>query len=66
MMVAGYYKNQIPPPRIEYRYIPKNFTEEQYQQMPIMSAYGQLFTKADPWSTSIGYPATFFRRKEEF
>lgn len=66
MTVIGYYRTNTPPPRVEYRYIPKSFTDEQFERLPLMGIYGDLFTKADPWAVSIGYPATFFRKKEEF
>lgn len=55
-----------PPPRIEYRYIPQTFEEQQTERLPIMSVYGDLFYKPSPWTESIGYPGVFFNKKEAF
>jgi hypothetical protein len=54
------------PPRIEYRYLPQTFNQEQYQQMPIMATYGDLFYKPTPFEESIGYPGVFFNKKDPF
>ncbi len=62
----GQAKNQTPPPRVEYRYIPKSFTQEQFERLPIMSIYGKLFTHQDPWTNQEGYPGYYPRKKEEF
>ncbi len=59
-------KNDCPPPRIEYRYIPKSFEQEQYDRVPILATYGDLFTKATPWEQAIGYPSIFFDKSEKF
>jgi hypothetical protein len=65
-IIMGNQKYSCPPPRIEYRYIPKSFDEEQMERVPILSTYGKLFTKASPWELSIGYPGIFYNKKEEF
>ena len=52
------------PPRIEYRFIPQTFEEQQYQQLPIMATYGKLFTHTSPWEDSIGYPGIFYDKQE--
>lgn len=53
MIGVGYVKSnmQCPPPRIEYRYVPKSFNEEQQVQTPIMAMSGMsdMFGKEDPW-----------------
>ena len=66
LIFNGQSAMNCPPPRIEYRYIPQDFTYQQYNQMPIMATYGKLFTDANPWEQSIGYPNTFFNKREEF
>ncbi len=66
IIIYSQAKNECPPPRVEYRYIPKSFTEEQFDRLPIMATYGKLFTHASPWEKSIGYPNVFFNKKEEF
>lgn len=65
-IVMGQNNNSCPPPRVEYRYIPRTFDQEQYDRTPILATYGKLFTEASPWEESIGYPGTFFNKKEEF
>lgn len=67
-MMINYGRNQssTPPPRIEYRYIPRNFETEQYLQTPILDTYGKLFTDASPWEESMGYPGIFMNKKEDF
>lgn len=54
------------PPKIEYRYIPRTFEEEQLDRVPILATYGKLFTHSDPWETSVGFPGVFYNKKEEF
>ncbi len=53
MIGVGYVKSnmQCPPPRIEYRYVPKSFNEEQQVHTPIMAMSGMsdMFGKEDPW-----------------
>ena len=52
LMVKGYtenYKN-CPLPKIEYRYIPRNFYEEQITENNLKSLYSDMFNKPDTWS----------------
>lgn len=56
--------NYCAPPRVEYRYIPQTFEEQQMERMPIMSVYGDLFYKPSPWTESVGFPGVFFNKKE--
>ncbi len=53
MIAAGFITNnlQCPPPRVEYRYIPKTFTEEQQVNTPLLSITGiyDMFEKDSPW-----------------
>lgn len=66
MIIIGNKKFSCLPPRVEYRYIPRSFTAEQYDRVPILATYGKLFTHADPWEESIGYPGIFYNKREEF
>ena len=56
MIGVGYVKSnmQCPPSRIEYRYVPKSFNEEQQVHTPIMEMSGMsaMFGAEDPWLTS--------------
>ena len=65
-MIMGNQKFDSPPPRIEYRYIPKTFEEEQYDQVPILATFGKLFTHSSPFDDSIGYPSIFYNKRENF
>ena len=52
LMVKGYtenYKN-CPLPKIEYRYIPRNFYEEQITENNLKSLYSDMFNKSSTWS----------------
>ena len=37
-------------PKIEYRYIPRNFYEEQITENNLKSLYSDMFNKSDTWS----------------
>ena len=65
-IMKGQSQLECPPPRVEYRYIPKPFIDQQYERLPILATYGKLFSHASPWEKSIGYPGTFYNKKEEF
>jgi hypothetical protein len=53
MIGVGYVKSnmQCPPSRIEYRYVPKSFNEEQQVHTPIMAISGMsaMFNNEDVW-----------------
>jgi len=67
ILIGQKYNNEFcPPPRIEYRYIPRSFEQEQMDRVPILATYGKMFTRASPWEESIGYPGIFYNKKEEF
>ena len=65
-IMMGERHNICTPPRVEYRYIPRTFEQEQVDKVPILSTYGDLFTKATPWEMSVGYPSIFYNKKENF
>jgi len=44
-------KRICPPPKIEYRYIPRTFYEEQVNSINLKNLYSGLFDKPDTWST---------------
>lgn len=51
LIAVGYIKtNQFcPPPKIEYRYVPRTFEQEQNNPIPIMSVHGKMFKKSSPF-----------------
>lgn len=59
MVAIGFVQNnqQCPPPVIQYRYVPKTFTEEQQVQTPLlsMSSIYNMFEKDDPWYVERSY-----------
>tara|TARA_Y100000385_G_C13104576_1_gene646721 strand:+ start:1256 stop:1552 length:297 start_codon:yes stop_codon:yes gene_type:complete len=52
LMMKGYTESykQCPLPKIEYRYIPRNFYEEQITENNLKSLYSDMFNKSDTWS----------------
>ena len=45
--------NECPAKKIEYRYLPKTFKEEQESPVPIDDIYGTMFAQASPWVGSF-------------
>ena len=52
LITTGYTRNHknCPPTKIEYRYIPRNFYEEQVTETKLTNTYSDMFNKADTWS----------------
>jgi hypothetical protein len=59
-VVVGYNKsNQIcPPNRVEFRYIPRTFEQEQEVPIPILSTFGKMFQDEDAWMKVQGYASS--------
>jgi hypothetical protein len=52
LLTVGYtqnYKN-CPLPKIEYRYIPRSFYEEQVSSVNLKNLYSDMFNEPDTWS----------------
>ena len=47
------------PPRVEYRYVPRSFTEEQSVSTPISSVFGKMFSDRGPWEKINGFIDTY-------
>jgi hypothetical protein len=62
LVAVGYVKSnlQCPPPRIEYRYIPKSFEDEQNVHTPILSMSGMysMFQDDTPWIQNRSYASS--------
>ena len=58
-IVIGYINQiqQCPPPRVEYRYIPRTFEDEQNDPVKVTKLFKNMFESTDPWygSSRIGY-----------
>ena len=49
---------QCPPPKVQYRYIPKTFEQEQSEEPNLTSTYNDMFTKDSPWMNSVSESKT--------
>lgn len=49
---------KCPKPYIEYRYVPRSFTEEQEQPVPIENIFNKMFSNSSPWMMSRGIGLT--------
>tara|TARA_B100001989_G_scaffold209689_1_gene158813 strand:+ start:475 stop:729 length:255 start_codon:yes stop_codon:yes gene_type:complete len=51
-VITGYMENykKCPLPKIEYRYIPRNFYEEQISETNVKNIYSDMFNKSDSWN----------------
>ena len=47
------------PPRVEYRYVPRSFEEEQSVDTPILSVFGQMFSDRGPWQKYNSFIDTY-------
>jgi hypothetical protein len=56
LITIGYVKtNQFcPPQKVEYRYIPRTFEQEQNNQLPLMAIHGKMFKDISPLENSYG------------
>jgi hypothetical protein len=50
-IVVGYVNQikQCPPPKIEYRYIPRRFDEEQNDPPKVTQLFRNMFEEPTPW-----------------
>jgi hypothetical protein len=58
-IVVGYI-NQIkkcPPPKVEYRYIPRTFEEDQNNPVKISELFNTMFVEPTPWLDKISSSA---------
>lgn len=52
LMVTVGYVNQLhkcPPARIEYRYVPRTFQEEQENPIRVSQLFNNMFQEPSPW-----------------
>lgn len=45
--------NICPPTKIEYRYLPRTFKEEQESPVPINDVFNSMFEQSSPWVGSF-------------
>lgn len=53
LVVVGYTENykKCDIPKVEYRFIPRNFYEEQVTEHNLKNMYSDMFNKSDTWQT---------------
>ena len=54
-IVIGYINQakKCPPPKIEYRYIPRTFQQDQDNPVKVSELYHTLFTQPTPWIRGV-------------
>lgn len=60
-LVVGYVNQlkQCPPPKVEYRYIPRSFEEDQNDPAKVSQLFRTMFEMPTPWIA--GYRLGFIR-----
>ena len=59
-ITMGYSKQQGEiPPKVEYRYVPRTFEEENASSPPLLSVFGNMFSDRGPWQKLNGYVDTY-------
>ena len=48
-----------PDPKVQYRYIPQTFDQQQNQEQHITSDYSDMFAKQSPWINSVIQSSNF-------
>jgi hypothetical protein len=51
--------NHCPPPKIQYRYIPQTFDQQQREEQHLASKYKDMFEKDSPWLSGAVKPKDF-------
>ena len=54
-----------PPPKVQYRYIPKTFEQEQNEEHHLTSTFRDMFDKDSPWLNNANTPTNFNTGKIE-
>ncbi len=56
LVLVGYVRSQqeCPPTKIEYRYVPRTFVEEQEDPTPISEIFAKMFIEPSPWIRHSG------------
>lgn len=50
-VIVGYVssRRRCPPAKVEYRYVPRTFVEEQEQPVPVEEIFAKMFREQQPW-----------------
>ena len=51
LMVAGFIKSQrhCPPAKVEYRFVPRTFIEDQESPVPVTDIFAKMFFESSPF-----------------
>lgn len=51
LIVLGYIKAtyHCPPRKVEYRYVPRSFIEDQKEPVPVTDIFAKMFYESQPW-----------------
>ena len=59
-ITMGYSKQQGDiPPKVEYRYVPRTFEEENASSPPLLSVFGSMFNNRSPLELARGYKNSY-------
>ncbi len=61
LIVVGYIQSNqhCPPPIVQFRYVPRTFTENEDTPIPVLSIFGKMFDEPSAWQKSVGYASTY-------
>jgi len=67
-IILGYQKqlNILPNPKIEYRYIPRTFYDEQLSSGNVLKQFSSLFENENPWIKDRNIEADNVKDKSNF
>ena len=56
LVVIGYTKTTLkcPPPRVEYRFVPRTFFEEQLSPDQVSTKFQDMFSQSESWWNRVG------------
>jgi len=56
IIIIGVVRSQMhcPPNKVEYRYVPRTFVEEQNDPTPITEIFAKMFLEPTPWIRHSG------------
>ena len=65
LLAVGYIKSNqaCPPPVVEFRYVPRTFTQEQDVPQPVLSIFGNMFSEDSAWMQTQGYADKYTQRE---
>ena len=61
LVTIGYVRSEATsvPPRVEFRYVPRTFKQEQDVPVPVLSVFGKMFSGRGPWAKKTGFESVY-------